>query len=171
MKTLLTDKTYNILKWVALVVLPALGSLYFALAGFWGFPYGEQIVANAKCLAQHLVDRGLRIVSGGTDCHLMVVDLRAKNIDGKTAATALEHAGIVCNFNAIPYDPNPPRRPSGIRLGTPSLTTRGLKEPEMALVADWIVRVLDAPDDEAVIANTAAEIKAFLQKYPYHHQG
>ncbi len=133
--------------------------------------YGEQIVANAKCLAQHLVDRGLRIVSGGTDCHLMVVDLRAKNIDGKTAATALEHAGIVCNFNAIPYDPNPPRRPSGIRLGTPSLTTRGLKEPEMALVADWIVRVLDAPDDEAVIANTAAEIKAFLQKYPYHHQG
>ncbi len=132
--------------------------------------YAEQIVANAKCLAQHLVDRGLRIVSGGTDCHLMVVDLRAKNIDGKTAATALEHAGIVCNFNAIPYDPNPPRRPSGIRLGTPSLTTRGLKEPEMALVADWIVRVLDAPDDEAVIANTAAEIKAFLQKYPYHHQ-
>ena len=133
--------------------------------------YGQQVVKNAQCLAEHLTRMGLRIVSGGTDCHMMVVDLRTKNVDGKTAATALEKSGIVCNFNAIPYDPNPPRRPSGIRLGTPSLTTRGLKEPEMALVADWIVRVLDAPDDEAVIANTAAEIKAFLQKYPYHHQG
>ena len=133
--------------------------------------YGAQIVANAKKLADCLTERGLRIVSGGTDCHLMVVDLRAKNIDGKTAATALEQAGIVCNFNAIPYDPNPPRRPSGIRLGTPSITTRGLKETDMPRVADWIVGVLEHPDDSAVIERTAAEIKTFLSDFPYHHQG
>lgn len=133
--------------------------------------YGQQIVKNAKHLAQALVDRGLRIVSGGTDCHLMVVDLRAKNIDGLKAATTLERAGIVCNFNAIPYDPNPPRHPSGIRLGTPSLTTRGLKEPEMDRVADWIVGILDDPDNEDKIARTAGEIREFLKGYPYHHHG
>ena len=131
--------------------------------------YGTQIVKNAKKLAQNLVDRGLRIVSGGTDCHLMVVDLRAKSVDGKTAAIALERAGIVCNFNAIPYDPNPPRHPSGIRLGTPSLTTRGFKEAEMDRVADWIVGVLDHHEDEAYLAQTAGEIKDFLKDYPYHH--
>ncbi len=133
--------------------------------------YGEQIVKNAACLADELVKRGLRIVSGGTDCHLMVVDLRAKNIDGKTAATALEKAGIVCNFNAIPYDPNPPRRPSGIRLGTPAITTRGLKECDMSRIADWIVGILDAPEDEEKSAHTAAEIREFLTNFPYHHQG
>lgn len=131
--------------------------------------YGQQVVKNAQSLAQALVDRGLRIVSGGTDCHLMVVDLRAKNIDGKTAATALERAGIVCNFNAIPYDPNPPRRPSGIRLGTPSITTRGLKEADMARVADWIVGVLEAPEDEGVISRTAEAVSEFLKAFPYHH--
>lgn len=128
--------------------------------------YGHQVVKNAQCLAQHLVDAGLRIVSGGTDCHMMVVDLRAKNVLGKTAAIALEDAGIVCNFNAIPYDPNPPRNPSGIRLGTPSLTSRGFKEAEMALVAKWIVQVLDAPDDAERKARIASEIAAFLKDYP-----
>ncbi len=133
--------------------------------------YGRQIVKNAQGLSEALVKRGLRIVSGGTDCHLMVVDLRAKNIDGNTAATTLERAGLVCNFNAIPYDPNPPRRPSGIRLGTPCMTTRGLREPEMDKVADWIVRVLENPSDEALISNTAAEVRDFLKAYPYHHRG
>lgn len=133
--------------------------------------YGFQIVKNAARLASELTSRGLRIVSGGTDCHLMVVDLRAKNIDGKTAATTLEKAGIVCNFNAIPYDPNPPRRPSGIRLGTPSITTRGLKENDMPRVADWIVGILEAPDDETLTARTAAEVREFLSVFPYHHQG
>ncbi len=128
--------------------------------------YGHQIVKNAQCLAQHLVDAGLRIVSGGTDCHMMVVDLRAKNVLGKTAAIALEEAGIVCNFNAIPYDPNPPRNPSGIRLGTPSLTSRGFKEPEMARVAQWIVQVLDAPEDAERKQRIAAEIEDFLKDYP-----
>ena len=133
--------------------------------------YGHQIVKNAARLADELVQRGLRIVSGGTDCHLMVVDLRAKNVDGKTAAIALEKAGIVCNFNAIPYDPNPPRHPSGIRLGTPSITTRGLKENDMPRIADWIVGVLEAPDDQAVLDNTAAQVREFLKGFPYHHNG
>lgn len=133
--------------------------------------YAFQIVANAQRLARLLSERGLRIVSGGTDCHLMVVDLRAKNIDGKTAATALEQAGIVCNFNAIPYDPNPPRHPSGIRLGTPSITTRGLKTPEMTRIADWIVGVLENHADAAFLEKTAASVKTFLSGYPYHHRG
>ncbi len=128
--------------------------------------YGHQVVKNAQHLAKLLAEAGLRIVSGGTDCHMMVVDLRAKGVDGKTAAIALENAGIVCNFNAIPYDPNPPRRPSGIRLGTPSLTSRGFKESEMEKVAEWIVKVLDAPEDATLHTHIAAQISAFLQNYP-----
>jgi len=131
--------------------------------------YGHQVVANARALASALTSRGLRIVSGGTDCHLMVVDLRPKGVDGKRAAIALEESGIVCNFNAIPYDPNPPRMPSGIRLGTPSLTTRGLKEAEMAQVADWIVEVLDTPEDAATHQRIAACIQDFLSTYPNRH--
>lgn len=131
--------------------------------------YGKQIVDNAQRLAQCLVDRGLRIVSGGTDCHLMVVDLRAKSVDGKRAAIALEEAGIVCNFNAIPYDPNPPMRPSGIRLGTPSITTRGLKTEHMPIIADWIVRVLDNIDDVSIRRNIADDVRAFLEQFPYSH--
>ncbi|MGN1071633.1 MAG: serine hydroxymethyltransferase [Bradymonadia bacterium] len=131
--------------------------------------YAFRIVDNARALAKALVDRGLRIVSGGTDCHLMVVDLRAKSVDGKTAAIALEKAGIVCNFNAIPYDPNPPRHPSGIRLGTPCLTTRGLVPSDMTRVADWIVGVLDEPDNQARIERTACEVAEFLEKFPYRH--
>lgn len=131
--------------------------------------YGRQVVANAQCLAQCLTDRGLRIVSGGTDCHLMVVDLRAKTTDGKRAAVALESAGIVCNFNAIPFDPNPPMRPSGIRLGTPCVTTRGLKTEHMPRIADWIARVLDHIDDAEVHAQIAGEVRAFLAQFPYRH--
>lgn len=131
--------------------------------------YGKQIVDNAQRLAQCLVDRGLRIVSGGTDCHLMVADLRAKSVDGKRAAIALEEAGIVCNFNAIPYDPNPPMRPSGIRLGTPSITTRGLKTEHMPIIADWIVRVLDNIDDASIRRNIADDVRAFLEQFPYNH--
>ncbi|MCL2325075.1 MAG: serine hydroxymethyltransferase [Proteobacteria bacterium] len=131
--------------------------------------YGHQMVANARALASALTSRGLRIVSGGTDCHLMVVDLRPKGVDGKRAAMALEESGIVCNFNAIPYDPNPPRMPSGIRLGTPSLTTRGLKEAEMIRIADWIVEVLDAPEDAATHQRIAASIHNFLSAYPNRH--
>lgn len=133
--------------------------------------YGKHIVENAQCLAQCLTERGLRIVSGGTDCHLMVVDLRAKGVDGKRAAVALEASGIVCNFNALPYDPNPPMRPSGIRLGTPSVTTRGLGVEDMPRIADWIVRVLENIDDAAIHGAIAAEVREFLERFPYHHKG
>lgn len=133
--------------------------------------YGKHIVENAQRLAQCLTERGLRIVSGGTDCHLMVVDLRAKGVDGKRAAVALEASGIVCNFNALPYDPNPPMRPSGIRLGTPSVTTRGLGVEDMPWIADWIVRVLENIDDAAIHGAIAAEVREFLERFPYHHKG
>lgn len=133
--------------------------------------YGKHIVENAQRLAQCLTERGLRIVSGGTDCHLMVVDLRAKGVDGKRAAVALEASGIVCNFNALPYDPNPPMRPSGIRLGTPSVTTRGLGVEDMPRIADWIVRVLENIDDAAIHGVIAAEVREFLERFPYHHKG
>lgn len=133
--------------------------------------YGKHIVENAQRLAQCLTERGLRIVSGGTDCHLMVVDLRAKGVDGKRAAVALEASGIVCNFNALPYDPNPPMRPSGIRLGTPSVTTRGLGAEDMPRIADWIVRVLENIDDAAIHGAIAAEVREFLERFPYHHKG
>lgn len=133
--------------------------------------YAFRVVENAKTLSELLSARGLRIVSGGTDCHLMVVDLRAKKIDGKTAAIALERAGIVCNFNAIPFDPNPPRHPSGIRLGTPSITTRGLKPEDMTRVADWMMGALEHCDDDVFLAKTAEDIRGFLTAFPYHHRG
>lgn len=128
--------------------------------------YGRQVVENAKALANALTSRGLRIVSGGTDCHLMVVDLRAMSVDGRTAAESLERAGIVCNFNAIPFDPMPPRRPSGLRLGTAAMTTRGLGIVEMERIADWIVRILASPSDASLGAKTAEEISCFLKSYP-----
>lgn len=128
--------------------------------------YGHQVVENAKVLADALTSRGLRIVSGGTDCHLMVVDLRAMSIDGRSAAEALERAGIVCNFNAIPYDPMPPRRPSGLRLGTAAMTTRGMGGAEMLRIADWIVSILAAPNDSKLAEKTAQEISKFLEAYP-----
>jgi glycine hydroxymethyltransferase len=107
--------------------------------------YGRQIVKNASFLAGELIKRGFEIVSGGTDNHLMVIDLRNKGIGGKEAAERLEIAGIVVNANSVPFDPNPPLTPSGIRLGTPALTTRGMKEKEMAQIADWITKVIDNP--------------------------
>lgn len=125
--------------------------------------YAFQVVKNAQALGQALQERGLRVVTGGTDCHLLVVDLSPKNIGGKTAALALEKAGIVCNFNAIPYDTRPPKNPSGIRLGTPSVTTRGLKESDMLRIADWIEAVLEHHDQETILNNIAHDVSVFLQ--------
>lgn len=118
--------------------------------------YANQVVKNAKRLADVLQNTyGLRIVSGGTDSHLMVVDLSSKNVDGKTAAIALENAGIECSYSTIPYDTKPPAKPSGIRLGTAILTTIGMKEDNMDVVASYINNVLDNYDD----CNTIADIK------------
>lgn len=115
--------------------------------------YAEQVIKNAKRLAYILLHvYGLDIVSGGTDSHLMVVDLTSKGIDGKTAAIALEKAGIECNANQIPYDPNPPARPSGIRLGTAILTTIGMKEDDMSTVAAYINKALDNYNDDKALS-------------------
>ena len=105
--------------------------------------YAAQIVANAKALARSLQEAGYRLVSGGTDNHLLLVDVFEKGILGSEAELALGKAGITVNKNAIPYDTNPPLKPSGIRIGTPALTTRGMKEPEMRQIAVWIAKALE----------------------------
>ena len=125
--------------------------------------YSAQIVANAKALAEGLQQEGLRLVSGGTDNHLVLVDVGVKGLTGKAAEAALDAAGITANKNTIPYDEQRPTVTSGVRIGTPALTTRGMREPEMATVARLIGRVLDAIDDESVraaVRNDARELAA-----------
>jgi glycine hydroxymethyltransferase len=130
--------------------------------------YAHQIVRNAQALAAALVERGFDLVSGGTDNHLILVDLTSKGIAGKPAAQALDRAGIELNYNTVPYDPRKPFDPSGIRLGTPALTTRGLTEEQMPQVAAWMDDAITAAvkDDEAAIATIAAEVRALLAGYP-----
>jgi glycine hydroxymethyltransferase len=130
--------------------------------------YAAQIVANAKALAAALLDRGYDLVSGGTDNHLLLVDLTSKGVGGKPAAKALDRAGIELNFNAVPYDQRRPFDPSGIRLGTPALTTRGLTEEHMPQLAAWMDEAITAAakDDEAPLDRIAGEIKSLLSAYP-----
>jgi len=128
--------------------------------------YQQQIVKNAKTLAAALATRGFRIVSGGTDNHLMLVDLRPKKITGKIAQESLDKAGITTNKNLIPYDPEKPLVTSGIRFGTPAVTTRGMKEAEMELVAALITEVLAKPDDVALQASVKAKVRALTGKFP-----
>jgi glycine hydroxymethyltransferase len=133
--------------------------------------YAAQIVKNAKALAEALTGKGYRLVSGGTDNHLMLVDLRARSSDltGIEVAQALEKAGIVCNYNGVPNDPRPPRVTSGIRLGTPALTTRGLKENDLRTVADFIDRAITSKDDPAALEKIKAEVKDFAETFPMPH--
>ncbi|MBO7091797.1 MAG: serine hydroxymethyltransferase, partial [Victivallales bacterium] len=128
--------------------------------------YQKQIKANATCLSKALADRGFRIVSGGTDNHLMLVDLRPKGVSGKDIATALDRADITVNMNLIPFDPAKPTVTSGIRVGTPAVTTRGLKEPEMLKIADFITRVAENINDDAVIAQVKAEVNELTTHFP-----
>ncbi len=128
--------------------------------------YQRQIVANAATLATALRQHGFRIVSGGTDNHLMLLDMRSKNTTGKAAATALDAAGITVNKNLIPFDPEKPTVTSGIRIGTPAVTTRGMKEPEMARIAEWIARVVDQIDNPAVAHQVQGEIRQFNRSFP-----
>ncbi|MFM6922138.1 MAG: serine hydroxymethyltransferase, partial [Polynucleobacter victoriensis] len=130
--------------------------------------YQKQVVANAKALAETLISRGLRIVSGGTDSHVMLVDLRAKKMTGKEAERVLGEAHITCNKNAIPNDPEKPFVTSGIRLGSPAMTTRGFKEAEAIQVANWIADVLDNPDDAANIAKVREEVAALTKRFPVY---
>ena len=130
--------------------------------------YQEQVLANARAMAQTLTERGLRIVSGGTQSHLMLVDLRAKGITGKEAEAVLGSAHMTINKNAIPNDPEKPMVTSGIRLGTPALTTRGFKEGEARATANLLADVLDAPRDEARIAEVRAKVGALTAQFPVY---
>jgi glycine hydroxymethyltransferase len=130
--------------------------------------YQRRVVENAQVLAEGLARAGLRLVSGGTDNHLMLVDLRPKKLTGKVAEEALGRAGITVNKNMIPWDPEKPMTTSGIRIGTPALTTRGMGPKEMSLVASLIGRVLDAKDDEAALARVRGDVKDLCQHFPMY---
>ena len=127
--------------------------------------YAARCVANSRALAGRLLSHDFDLVSGGTDNHLVLVDLRNKGIGGKALAGALDRAGLVTNCNAVPWDDKPPADPSGLRLGSPAMTTRGFGQTEFARVADWIARVVDSRLDEAVIADVARETRAVCQGY------
>jgi glycine hydroxymethyltransferase len=129
--------------------------------------YARQVVANAKALETEFLAAGLRLVSGGTDNHLLLVDVTSRNgLSGKVAEKALDKAGITVNKNMIPYDPRKPMDPSGVRIGTPALTTRGMREAEMKRVAAWILATFDSAENDAGLARVHAEIAEFCRNYP-----
>jgi len=128
--------------------------------------YAHQIVRNARALAAALEERGIRLISGGTDNHMLLIDVTTRGINGKPAARALNQAGIECNYNTIPFDPRKPMDPSGLRLGTPSVTSRGMQEGDMVMIADWIDRVLDKPEDDDLLGAIRAEIREFCAGFP-----
>ena len=130
--------------------------------------YARQVVANAKVLAQSLADEGFRIISGGTETHLMLVDVFSKGMLGSEAEKALGEAGITVNKNAIPFDTNPPMKPSGIRIGTPALTTRGMKEPEMSQIGRWIAEVLLHRTDAAVLGKVRKQVLDLCEAFPLY---
>ena len=128
--------------------------------------YAAQVIANARTLAEELTRAGFRLVSGGTDNHLVLVDMTSRGLTGKVAEAALGRAGITVNKNLIPFDTRKPLDPSGIRIGTPALTTRGMKEDALRQVAGWIIEVLGAPDDAGVVERVRGAIHEFVQDYP-----
>lgn len=130
--------------------------------------YAHQVVANARALGEELAARGFDLVSGGTDNHLLLADLTGKGVSGKIAAKALDRAGIVVNYNTVPYDPRKPFDPSGIRIGTPALTSRGIPVSEMGAVAQWIDLVVDAArtGDEATVSKVRDEVRTMMDAYP-----
>jgi len=128
--------------------------------------YAKKVVSNAKTLADELIARGFNLVSGGTDNHLILVDLTNKKVIGKKGAKALDAAGIVTNYNTVPYDPRKPFSPSGIRLGTPAITSRGMGDAEMRLIAKWIDSAISHVNDEAALKRIAAEVTETCRKFP-----
>ncbi|MBI4154317.1 serine hydroxymethyltransferase, partial [Candidatus Woesearchaeota archaeon] len=131
--------------------------------------YAKQIVRNAKALAEELMGHGFDIVTGGTENHLMVIDLRSKNVTGKEAEAALDEVSITVNKNMIPFDPRKPFDPSGIRLGTPFLTTRGMKEPEMKAVAEFIAKAIELRSDSAAKERIAADVKELCSNFIFYN--
>jgi len=130
--------------------------------------YAAQIVKNARALAQELLAHDLKLVSGGTDNHLILVDLTNREITGKEAEEALDRANITCNKNMIPFDPRTPFNPSGIRLGTPALTTRGMKEDQMKQVGRFIAEVIDHAGDETVAEKVKKDVRELCQAFPLY---
>jgi len=130
--------------------------------------YSRQVVANAKKLADELAARGWRIVSGGTDNHLLLVDVFVKGLTGKVAEACLESAGITVNKNTIPFDTNKPFIASGVRIGTPAITTRGMKEDEMVKIASWMDEALSNPEDESVLARVRGEVEELCGRFPLY---
>jgi glycine hydroxymethyltransferase len=128
--------------------------------------YARSIVDNAQALGAGLAAKGFGVVTGGTDNHLLLVDVTSKGVTGKQLAQALDKAGIVLNYNSVPFDPRKPFDPSGVRIGTPAVTTRGMGKDAMARIAEWIDRVTQAPGDEAGLAKIAGEVKEMCGKYP-----
>ena len=130
--------------------------------------YARQVVANAKVLAQKMMDEGFRVISGGTDTHLFLMDVFSKGMLGSEAETALGDAGITVNKNAIPFDTNPPLKPSGIRIGTPALTTRGMKEPEMVQVGAWVAEALNNRKDAQVLSRIKRQVQELAEAFPLY---
>ena len=130
--------------------------------------YAAQVVTNAKVLAEAMASEGYRIISGGTDTHVMLIDVFQKGMLGSEAEHALGEAGITVNKNAIPYDTNPPMKPSGIRIGTPALTTRGMKEPEMRVIAGWIAQALEHRTDPAKLREIRGQVLELAEKFPLY---
>jgi len=130
--------------------------------------YARQVVSNAKALAAGVAKRGFRIVSGGTDNHLFLVDIHSRGLTGSAAQPAFDRAGITINKNSIPFDPLPPMKAGGIRVGTPAVTTRGMREPEMEQIAGWIAEVLDHLEDAATEKRVRAEVAALAAKFPLY---
>jgi glycine hydroxymethyltransferase len=130
--------------------------------------YQQQVAKNAKALATAAAAKGLRVISGGTDNHLLLVEVHSRGITGSDAEKALDRAGITVNKNAIPFDPLPPMKAGGIRLGTPSITTRGMKEPEMALIAGWIGEVLGALGNAEVEGRVRKQVAELAGKFPIY---
>jgi len=128
--------------------------------------YASQIIANARTLAQELERQGFRLVSGGTDNHLLLVDVVSRGLTGKIAEQALDAAGITVNKNMIPFDARQPMDPSGIRIGTPALTARGMREPEMRTIAGWISQVLAHPDDKSLHERIRSQVRELGQHFP-----
>jgi glycine hydroxymethyltransferase len=130
--------------------------------------YQQQVIANAKALAGELAAGGFRICSGGTDNHLMLVDVFVRGLTGSVAEKVLERSSITVNKNAIPFDTQPPMKASGIRIGTPALTTRGMKEAEMKLIAGLITEVVSAPDDESVSQSVRGRVRELCERFPIY---
>ena len=150
-----------------LMHLVAARAVCFHEAASTGFrAYARQVVANAKVLGEVMADAGLRLVSGGTDNHLVLVDLRPLGLTGDVGENALARAGIVVNMNMIPYDPNPPRTPSGLRLGTPCITSRGMKEDDIRTVGEWIAAILKDPENASLARNIGDRVRDLCEQKP-----